>query len=220
MTIPKPLRGISDSGGTDLVFLIFALIGGIAFSLPLLLLVTFGYLSFRTLGMRAPTSFARFATAGLALTALLVIASKSLLGPLAHQVGGWISDTPGISDGVDFTDWRVYLAYLGISIFTAGFLEEVVYRGYLLQRLAARLPQGALTWPVAILISNVSFALWHAHGGADSVVFSFLMGVLLSILFLVTGRRLWLIIFAHASYDVIIISLRFFQLSIPLPELI
>jgi len=220
MTFPKPLRRINDDRVVDLVILFLALIGGIMFSLPLLLLTLFGYLSFRALGMTKPQNWNHFAVAAVLLTAILFIASKTTLGPLASLVGEQISSAQGLTDTIDFTDWKIYLLFLGVSVFTAGFLEEIVYRGYLLQRLAERLPLGLMSWPMAILISNVSFSLWHAHGGADSMVFSFLMGVLISLIFLITGRKLWLIIAAHSLYDVVVISLRFFQLDVPLPTVV
>ena len=219
MTLSQPLRRIRQDGLIDLIILALALLGGILFALPLLLLIALGYLGFRRIGMSKPASLSQLLVNSMLLAVCFYLASKTMLGPAAKLIASHFGNAPGVTDGVDFTDWRVYLAYLGIAIFTAGFLEEILFRGYLLQRLEARLPLGAASLHVAFLISNVSFALWHGHAGLDSVIFAFLMGSLISAVFLLIGRRLWPIIIAHALYDVMVISLRFFQIDVPLPTL-
>lgn len=82
--------------------------------------------------------------------------------------------------------------------FTAGFCEEVAYRGYLMTRL--RLLLKSKTWVVPTIISAVMFGVGHMYQGVPGLIVISVYGVLFSILYIRTGR-LWPCIIAHTFQD-------------------
>lgn len=82
---------------------------------------------------------------------------------------------------------------------SAGFAEEVMFRGYLLTGLRRIWPHA--TW-LAVLLSSIGFALAHVAWGLQPLQFVFYiaLGVLLAVGVL-RSRSVWPAIAAHASWD-------------------
>jgi len=96
-----------------------------------------------------------FSDLGLAIGFLLV--AVPLLGVLVHFIGG---DTNG--DVGNFTPKTVLelVLFLGLAA-TAGFCEELIYRGYLTQQLSAWTASPIL----AVTLQGVVFGLAHGYYG-------------------------------------------------------
>jgi membrane protease YdiL (CAAX protease family) len=86
-----------------------------------------------------------------------------------------------------------------IVSFTAGFCEEVAFRGYLMTRL--RLILGTKTWVVPVIITSLAFGLCHGYQGWGNMVLIASYGVMFALLFIRTGR-LWPLIIAHTLNDI------------------
>ncbi|MFQ5983023.1 MAG: CPBP family intramembrane glutamic endopeptidase [Woeseiaceae bacterium] len=86
--------------------------------------------------------------------------------------------------------------FVGVSI-TAGIVEEIVYRGFMLWYLAQFMP----VW-VAVAVSSVAFGLGHSYQGANGALRCGLVGLAFGIFYVVTGS-IWLPIVAHALLDVL-----------------
>jgi membrane protease YdiL (CAAX protease family) len=82
--------------------------------------------------------------------------------------------------------------------FTAGFCEEVGFRGYLMTRL--RLLGRFQSWVIPTLISAVAFGICHAYQGIPGFILITVYGVLFSLLYIKTGT-LWPCIIAHFFQD-------------------
>lgn len=85
-----------------------------------------------------------------------------------------------------------------IAFLFVGFYEEIMFRGYILQRLMER-----SSVPVAVILSSIVFALLHgANPGADLVglLNTVVISVMLSALYLRT-RSLWMPIGFHFAWD-------------------
>ena len=87
---------------------------------------------------------------------------------------------------------------------TAGVCEELIFRGFLTALLAALLPDAPI-W-VCALGSAVVFGLAHLYQGAQGVISTFLVGIVLGGLYVVTGSLLAPVL-VHALIDVRAISL-------------
>jgi membrane protease YdiL (CAAX protease family) len=123
--------------------------------------------------------------AGLAATGVLV-----LILILTGSVSLELSPDPAAS-----------LAVLPVMFFIflwAGALEELVFRGYLMQALA----EGSRRW-IAVIVLAIPFTWGHADN-PDVTLFGvaniFLAGVILAVLYFQT-RRLWLPISFHLSWN-------------------
>jgi membrane protease YdiL (CAAX protease family) len=85
----------------------------------------------------------------------------------------------------------------------AAFGEEMVYRGYLMNRVADLLGRTRTAWVSTLLAVHVGFGLAHAYQGPTGVIDEGLMGLLLGVMYLRTGRNLAVPIIAHGVCDTI-----------------
>ncbi len=86
--------------------------------------------------------------------------------------------------------------FYGVSI-TAGVVEEVIYRGFVIWYLGQYMP----IWG-AVVLSSVAFGLGHSYQGANGVARVTLIGLAFGTLYVVTGS-IWLPIIAHALLDIL-----------------
>ena len=83
----------------------------------------------------------------------------------------------------------------------AAFGEELVYRGYLTNRIAELVDAKRARWVVSLLASSTLFGAVHYYQGASGVIATGLCGLLYGTLYLVSGHNLWLPIVAHGVLD-------------------
>ena len=79
---------------------------------------------------------------------------------------------------------------------TAGIVEEIVYRGFVLWYLAQFMPVWA-----AVIVSSLAFGLGHIYQGINGATRAGLVGLAFAIFYVVTGS-IWLPIIAHALLDI------------------
>lgn len=83
----------------------------------------------------------------------------------------------------------------------SSFGEEVVYRGFLMNRLAEMGRGTRVAWTAAVVISAVVFGLAHFAWGIVGVVQTTFMGLALAVSYLLVKRNLWVLVLAHAYLD-------------------
>ena len=157
--------------------------------------------------LRAPKSWGyTFALASLAT--VLIIAWFQAGSWLVSQLG---IDTPNVVAVMDFVTesptsfvmWIVFVAW-----FAAGFGEELLYRGFLMDRLQRLRGIGDKIWLV-ILIQAVLFSFPHLYQGLGGVLITGVVGAGLGYLRVKCGGNLWACILAHAAVDTIMMSLAY-----------
>ena len=123
----------------------------------------------------------------------------------------------GIPEGADMSGYNylsgnlpmLILALVAVYI-VSSFGEEVIYRAFLINRIAELGGGGKAAWRVAVLISSVVFGFAHYGWGASGIVQTGFMGLALGVSYLVVGRNLWVTILAHAYMDTILMVQMFF----------
>jgi len=80
---------------------------------------------------------------------------------------------------------------------TAGIVEEIVFRGFVLWYLTFFMP----IWP-AVLVSSVAFGLVHGYQGLGGIMRTGLVGLAFGALFVFSGS-IWLPIIGHILVDVL-----------------
>ena len=105
---------------------------------------------------------------------------------------------------------KLTLLFLALAWILAAFAEEMVYRGYLMNRVADLLNRTRPAWIVSLIAVHVGFGLAHAYQGATGIIDEGLMGLLLGLVYLGTGRNLAVPIAAHGIQDSIDFLLIFF----------
>jgi len=91
----------------------------------------------------------------------------------------------------------------------AAFGEEMVYRGYLMNRVADLFNRTRRAWIMSLIAVHVAFGLAHAYQGLTGIIDEGLMGLLLGIIYLRTDRNLAVPIIAHGVSDTIDLLLMF-----------
>ena len=86
--------------------------------------------------------------------------------------------------------------FYGLSV-TAGIVEEVLWRGFLIWYLNQFMPLWA-----AALVSAIGFGLAHAYQGMANMPQLIMVGLVFSALFVVSGS-VWLPIIMHAAVDIL-----------------
>jgi uncharacterized protein len=98
---------------------------------------------------------------------------------------------------------KVTLLFIVLAWTLATFCEEMVYRGYLMNRVADLFNRTRRAWIISLIVVHVGFALAHAYQGLTGAIDEGLMGLLLGMVYLRTGRNLAVPIVAYGVADAI-----------------
>lgn len=131
----------------------------------------------------------------LVLTAFLIRSMRSARRMTEVEKAGHRDSFGDLVHFLPQTD-REFRYFVGLSI-TAGIVEELVYRGFLLWYLSHHAP----LW-VAVLLSSAVFGLAHSYQGISGFVRTSLAGFAFAILYVASGS-IWLPIIAHAMVDIL-----------------
>jgi membrane protease YdiL (CAAX protease family) len=85
----------------------------------------------------------------------------------------------------------------------AAYGEEMVYRGYLMNRVADLMNRTRAAWIVSLLAVHIGFGFSHYYQGWTGVIDEGLMGLLLALIYLGTKRNLAVPIVAHGVADTV-----------------
>jgi membrane protease YdiL (CAAX protease family) len=135
--------------------------------------------------------------AGVALEALELLVTQ----PILVQ---WLHKQPDLElFRAVHSNVKLLLVFVALSWTLAAFGEEMVYRGYVMNRVADLFNRTSAAWIISLLAVNVGFGLAHAYQGLTGVLDEGLMGLLYGIIYLRTGRNLAVPIVAHGVQDTI-----------------
>jgi uncharacterized protein len=88
-------------------------------------------------------------------------------------------------------------------ILLAGLAEEIVFRGFMFNRLQAAFGSGALARFTMIVGAGIFFGALHCFGqGFFGALNATIMGLAFGIIYFLNQQRLWFLIVMHASFDV------------------
>jgi membrane protease YdiL (CAAX protease family) len=155
--------------------------------------------SWRDLGLTVyrnwPLTLAMGAGAGVLLEASQLFVTQPLLVRL-------VGKQPDLSDFRNLTgNLKLTLIYLAATWPLAAFGEEMVYRGYLMNRIAGLLKGTRTAWIVSLIAVHLVLGLAHAYQGVTGIVGEGLDGLLLGLIYLGAGRNLAVPIIAHGVQD-------------------
>jgi len=98
---------------------------------------------------------------------------------------------------------HLLLISLAVAWTLAAFGEEFVYRGYLLTRIARALGGAPRAWVGALTVTSILFGVGHAYQGWSGMITAGLGGFVFGLLYLATGRNLWVAVIAHGTMDTV-----------------
>jgi uncharacterized protein len=211
MSVPIPGRRLSRQASLAVVE--FLLIAGIYLAdwkhyvtpskVPYLFVIAWislrsRQLRWRDVGFRLyrnwPTTLAIGVATGLAMELLELFCTQ----PLLVSVTG-MPDLSAIKPMAGNLRWLAISLVLTWTLFAFG--EELIFRGYLMDRIAGLLGRTTRGWTVALFTSSLVFGLSHFQQGITGVSENFLDGVILGALYWRLGGNLAVPILAHGVTD-------------------
>lgn len=93
----------------------------------------------------------------------------------------------------------------------AGFYEEFMFRGFLMQGLAMFFGGSRSAWGAALVIQGVVFGAAHSYQNPIGILVTGTLGMLIGIVVIASGRNLWIAIIAHGLNDASHSILFYFQ---------
>lgn len=132
---------------------------------------------------------------GLAMEALELFATQPLLVKLTGKY-------PDLSDFKSLVgNFKLLLILLAASWIVAALGEELVWRGYIMNRVADLFGRSVVGWTITLLLVSAAFGLAHSNQDITGVVENFLNALLLGGAYLASGRNLMVPIIAHGITD-------------------
>lgn len=155
--------------------------------------------SWPAVGLRKPNGWGWVALSVIALYAITMIGVGLIVTPLANALGlpsldlarfnGLAGNTPAY-------------ARLMIVVWTSvAFGEEMLFRGFLLSQLQKLLGSGRIATASAVILQAIVFGSGHLPLGVRGVMTAGLIGLIFGTWYVLRGRNLWPLIFAHGLTD-------------------
>ncbi len=93
------------------------------------------------------------------------------------------------------------LLWLLLSWIIGGFGEELIFRGFLMNRLAQVFGGTRVAWAAALVLQAVIFGLGHSYQGAIGIIVTGVTGLAMGAIYLIVKRKLWIPIIIHGLND-------------------
>jgi membrane protease YdiL (CAAX protease family) len=168
----------------------------------------------REIGYVRPRSWPRTIAIGIAFGIAFKLLMKAIVMPLLgadpinqayHYLVGNRAALPGM----------LYAVTVG-----AGFGEETVFRGFMFERLGKLFGSGGGAKTLIVLLAAGWFGLVHYPvQGLAGVQQATIVGLVFGTIFAVTGR-IWMLMFAHAAFDVTAVAIIYWDLEADVAHLV
>ena len=168
----------------------------------------------REIGYVRPRSWIRTLAIGVAFGVAFKLLMKSIVMPLLgadpiNQAYHYLAGNRDALPGAIFT-----------MIVIAGFGEETVFRGYMFERFGKLLGRCVWAKTLIVLITSLWFGLLHypvqGLAGAEQAIVT---GLVFGTIFALTGR-IWMLIIAHASFDLTALAIIYWDLEFSAAHLV
>lgn len=177
-------------------------------ALVAVLLARAGSRSWSDLGLGRPRSWSRSVVLGIGAGVGVLLVATLVVTPLVEAwVGPWLD--PAMFDPLQGQVGALLVNVLLVSLLHAAVCEEIVFRGFLLQRMEHAFGGSGLALAAAVVLQAVLFGLAHFPQGAAGVVSTTVGGILWAGVFLWVRRELWTVIIGHAVMNTTLFVLVF-----------
>ena len=164
-------------------------------------------LGWRDVGLARPANWQRTIVIGVLGGIGIELLELFITQPLLVKLTGKMPDFSDL--GELHGNWKLLLLYLALTWTLGTFGEEMVYRGYLMNRVAGLFRNSKIAWTISLIAVSFVFGLGHIDQGITGQVENMIDGALLAAIFLATGCNLWAAIIAHGLTDTIDIVLMY-----------
>jgi membrane protease YdiL (CAAX protease family) len=169
------------------------------------------HLRWRDVGLKMPANLLGTILLGVLIGVGYQALDSVLIGPLLQRLTG---ESVNLSQ---FAGLQGNLAYLIASLILtwteAAFIEEMVFRGYLLNRLVDLFGKEGTGVALALIVQAILFGLGHTYQDITGVLDTALAGLVIGLIYLGSRKNLWLPIIVHGIIDTTGFLLIYYSLS-------
>jgi uncharacterized protein len=189
------LRGFGPAAVVAFLVIVMGALVFMPIAAVLILVWAWATGAWREVGLARPQSWVGGLALGLVLGIGLKLVMKALVMPLfgAPPTNALYHNLVG--NGPAAIRFAVY-AVLG-----AGFAEELFFRGYLFERSARLFGAGTGATAATVVIVTLLFGAAHWQQGMAGMINAGVTGLVAALVFLFTGRKLWVPVVMHATFD-------------------
>jgi membrane protease YdiL (CAAX protease family) len=155
----------------------------------------------RDLGLRLDPRWMMLLFAGLIAGVAMEALELFVTQPLLVKLTGNYPDLSSFHSLIG--NLKLLLILIAFAWVVAGVGEEMVWRGYLMNRVADLVGRSKAGWTVSLVLVSATFGLAHFQQGLTGVVENSIAGVFLGLLYLASGRNLIVPIIAHGFGDTV-----------------
>jgi len=215
-SVAEGLRGFGPLGVLAILVILFA--GNYPFvPLSAILVLVWVWRSrtpWRDIGYVWPRSWTRTLAVGIAFGTAFKFLMKAIVMPLLGA--------PPINQAFHYLagNRAALPAAIYAMIVVAGFGEETLFRGYMFERFGKLFGSSVWAKTLIVLLTSVGFGLGHySLQGLVGVEQATIFGLVFGTIFAVTGR-IWMLIIAHASFDLTALAMIYWNLESKVAHLI
>ncbi len=164
--------------------------------------------SLSEIGFKSNISIYKTIGIGLLLFASLIPIIDFFVQPVVNKLTGDVTDYSAFETiANNFPKYSKYLIYILIS---AGFGEEIFFRGFLFRQFKIILPEFRSKTSVIIILSAILFSLPHLYQGLSGVIITFIFGLIFAVIYVKSNYNIWITIILHGLIDTMFITLAYF----------
>ena len=152
-------------------------------------------LKFNSIGFIKHQNWLKIILISLLLGIVIELSFQILINPLFDKLTHSTIDLSSF-DSVQ-GNLLVYLAMLAIGFIIGGLFEEILFRGFLMTRIARFFKNEIVGYTVAIIITSSIFGFSHMYQGCSGVLNTSFIAVIFGIIFIKFNKNLWYTIFTH-----------------------
>ena len=158
--------------------------------------------SWKDYGGSRPASWLRTMLSGVGLSIIMIVAIVILQELLSLAIPDAAPPDMSRFDALhgNLPNLLVNVVVLWI---TAGFIEELIWRGYLINRLTHIFGQSRMAWVIVLFCSAALFGVAHFYQGPSGILLTGTTGLLIGAAFLLVRRNLWPLVIAHGLINTI-----------------
>ena len=154
--------------------------------------------SWGTLGLRKPANLALAIAGAVALYAVNWALARWAVPALAQIVQP--QPQPSFLAYIR-GNLNAFLMWVAIGWIVGAFIEEALFRGFLLTRVSQVFTNPQLGLVVAVIAQALLFGALHLYAGAFAFIFAALLALSSGVFYLILGRNLWPLIVVHGVWN-------------------
>lgn len=153
------------------------------------------------LGFRTPESWVSTVLLGLLLGIGIQLLGEVLIEPLSERLTGTHHDYSLLENIRG--NWKALLQWLVMVWLLVAFLEEAIFRGFLMTELGRAIGYSTGALVLNVVLTSTVFGLAHGYQGRAGILSTGVVGAVLAVIFILSDFNLWLAIFTHGFIDTI-----------------